>query len=175
MNDSYFYEKADARGCHWDDVLAALLYQSYLLQHGIRSHSLVGGRHLLHAKCSLNAVIVETCLDAASSDAHFELFSAISGSWGHGEALGAIRMLDANVDFGVPVEQPAEYAVEHPGRPSEHLQSFASYYFANFVIEFGLDPGLILTDSDMNSDYLDIAVQSPPDLTSNRIIVVDTG
>ena len=175
MNDSYSDGKADARGYHWDDVLVVLLCQSCLLRYGLGSHSLVGVRRLQRAECSLTTAIAERGLDATAGDAHFGLFSVISGSWAHGEALAAIGRLGADVDFGAPVGLPAEYVVGHPERPSEHLLSFASYYFANFVKDCGLDSRSILMDSDMDSNYHDIAYLSSPDLTSNQVIVVDTG
>ena len=114
-------------------------------------------------------------LDAASGDVHFGLFSVISGSWAHVEGLGAIGRLGASADFGAPVELPTEYGVEHLERPSEHLLSFASYHFANFFMDCGLDSGSTLMDSDMDSNYHDIASLSPLDLTSNPVIVADTG
>ena len=167
-------EKAAARGCHSNGVLVFHLCQSCLLQYGLGSHSLVGAQHLQHAECSLTAAILVIGLDATSGDVHFGLFNVISGSWAHEEGLEAIGRLSACVDFGARVELATKYVVEHLERPSEHLLSSASYHFANFFMGCGLDSVSILMDSDMDSNYRDIACLSSPDLTSHQVIDVDT-
>lgn len=170
-------EKAAARGCHSNGVLVVHLYQSGSLQYGLGSHSLVGAQHLhhvKHAECSLTAAILVTGLDATSDDVRFGLFNVISGSWAHEEGLEAIERLGACADFGARVELATKYVVEHLERPSEHLLSSASYHFANFFMGCGLDSVPILMDSDIDSNYRDIACLSSPDLTSHQVIDVDT-
>jgi len=168
-------EKAAACGCYsnvvcvvW--VLLLRLGQSCLHQYGLRSHSLVGVQHLQHAECSLTEAILVIGFDAASGDVRFGLFNVISGSWAHVEELEAIGRLGACADCGAPVKLAIEYVVEDLERASEDLLSSASYHFANSFMGCDLDSGSILTDSDMGSNYHDIASLSYLDLTSHQII-----
>lgn len=74
-------------------------------------------------------------------------------------------MLGACVDCGAPVNLAVEYVVEDLERAFEDLLGSTSYHFANSFMGCDLDSGSILMDSDMDSNYHDIASPSYPDLT----------
>ena len=108
--------------------------------------------------------------DVAFDDVRFVLFNVISGSWAHVEELEAVEMLGACADCGAPVKLVVAYVVEDLGRAFEDLLGSASYHFINSFKGCDLDSGSILTDSEMDSNYHDIASPSYPDLTCYQII-----
>ena len=113
--------------------------------------------------------------DATSAGVRFGLFNVISGSWVHVEELEAIERLDACAGCAAPVKLAIECAVEDQERASEDPLSSASYHFADSFMGCDLDSGSILTDSDMGSNYHDIASLSYLDLTSHQIIDAHIG